>query len=906
MKKSINYFFLFCVFTLLMLSCNTSLKVISPKVEMQKNPEGINTLTPRFSWQLHSDNQGLEQTSYQIQVALSEGDLLKQRNLVWNSNITETDKSILIPYRGAPLKSGTTYFWRVKINSNLGESNWSEIGKWSTSLLNISDWKAKWIGENKMSNPNETKKGNTRLAARYLRKTFVLENKEIKRAVLYISGIGLYKAYINSQSVTDDVFTPTQSWFSKRIYFNTYDVTQFLQNDNNVLAVKLGNGRFFGMREGQTTGLPQLIAQLEIEYQDNTTGTVISDESWKVTSKGPIIANNEFDGEEYDARLELSGWNTTSYDDSAWETPELMNTRGMLTAQPNPNISIQERFTPLSIKKTTSDRYILDMGQNMVGWLKMSLKGKKDKPIVLRFAETLKNDTTLFVENLRSAKATDIYIPASDDMFTWEPTFTYHGFRFVEISGLDYKPKTTDFVGMVFYDRMETTGSFETSSEIINQIYKNAYWGIRGNYQGAPIDCPQRDERHGWLGDRSTGCFGESFIFDNSLLYSKWIQDIQDAQHQRGSISNVAPPYWFLYKDDVTWPSTYFHVADMLYQHFGDSSLIKTHYLSMKKYLEHIKEVSMEDYILTKDEYGDWCMPPESKELIFSKDPSRQTSKSVLSTTTYYNLLNLMVKFAEISSNQMDIQAYKKLATKIKAAYNEKYFDKNTAKYDNNTVTANILSLRLGLVPSGYEKRVFDNIVKKTEKDFGGHVSTGVVGIQHLMRGLTENGNVDLAYKIATNETYPSWGYMVKKGATTIWELWNGDTADPAMNSGNHVMLLGDLLIWFYEDLAGIKNAPGSIAFKKLLMVPSFPKDLDYVKASFKSVYGEIGSSWVKKNGTFNWEIKIPGNTSAVVRIPIEIKISDIKQKGVIIKTITDEYTELELGSGIYSIDGIY
>jgi alpha-L-rhamnosidase len=323
----------------------------------------------------------------------------------------------------------------------------------------------------------------------------------------------------------------------------------------------------------------------------------------------------------------------------------------------------------------------------------------------------------------------------------------------------------------------------------------------------------------------------------------------------------------------------------------------------MKRYLERIQEVSMQDYILTKDTYGDWCMPPERQDLIHSQDPARKTAGPVLSTTMYYSLLNLMIEFAEMTGHPDDIPVYRELAGKIRDAYNATYFKADSAWYDNNTVTANILSLQLGLVPEDYEERVFENIVRKTERDFGGHVSTGVLGIQQLMRGLTRHGNVDLAYKIATNTTYPSWGYMIEKGATTIWELWNGDTADPAMNSGNHVMLLGDLIIWYYEELAGIKNYPGSVAYKKLLMEPKFPQGLSHVKASYKSVYGEIQSEWHREGDAFSWDITIPANTSAVVRLPRELQITAPHGEGVRKVTQTDTGIEIELGSGSYHIE---
>ncbi len=900
------YFLIGLTLSILVAGCQgATVKIESLKTEMQENPQGLGTSTPRFSWQITSGQPDLQQKTYQIQVARSEQDLKKGTNLLWDSGVIPSDLSILVPYSGENLSPRDVYYWRVKISTNQGETAWSKINHWSMTLPD-SGWKAQWIGENALSNPGETNQKNTRLAARYLRKPFDSKQKP-KRAVLYISGQGAHEAYINGKRVSNDVLAPAVSWFPEKVYYNTYDVTSLIGKNTNMLAVKLGNGRYFGMRDAWSImfGLPRLLAQLEIEYRDGSTDVIVSDNSWKVTSKGPIIANNEFDGEEYDARLELPGWDKTDYDDSAWKQADIMDApKGKLTVQPNPSIRVMEEVKPVSITKLADGKFIMDMGQNMVGWVTINrLKGKKDQPVTMRFAELLNPDGTLYMANLRGAKVTDIYTPVKDGEFSWEPSFVFHGFRFVEISGLDYQPELSSFTGKVIYDEMETTGQFETSNETINQIFKNAYWGIRGNYRNMPTDCPQRDERQGWLGDRTTGCFGESFIFNNALLYSKWLQDIEDSQSPQGSISDVSPRYWTIFNDDVTWPAAYFYGAKMLWQNYGDTEPIKKHYASMKRYMEHIQEVSMQDYVLTKDTYGDWCMPPESQELIHSRDPSRTTAGPVLSTTVYYSLLDLMCEFAAITGNEGDIPGYKELAARLKDAYNARFFNVDSALYDNNTVTANMLSLRLGLVPEGYEKKVFGNIVRKTEVDFNGHVSTGVLGIQHLMRGLTEHGNVNLAYKIASNRTYPSWGYMIEKGATTIWELWNGDTADPAMNSANHVMLLGDLLIWFYEDLAGIKNHPETTAYKKLLMEPKFPEGLSHVKAAYKSVYGEIKSEWKKENGTFHWDITIPGNSSAVIRLPKALNIITPTGEGVRNVTETETGIEIELGSGSYQLN---
>jgi alpha-L-rhamnosidase len=720
-------------------------------------------------------------------------------------------------------------------------------------------------------------------------------------------------AFINGERITDDVFVPVVSDYNNTAYYNVYDVKDLLNKGKNTIGVTLGNGRYFSMiiPGFKSYGIPSLYSQLEVEYADGEKQTFVSDETWKVTSKGPIVANNEFMGEEYDANKEMPGWNKNGFDDSSWAAVDLMTIPAKrFLAQQNPPMRVQDEITPTSIVRRSDGAYIIDMGQNMVGWLDISLIGKKDSTISMRFAEILNPDTTLYLANLRRVRDNyDKYTPSKDGKFEWEPNFTYHGFRFVEVKGLDYEPSVKDFTGKVVYDKMKTTGSIETSNPLVNQIHKNAYWGIRSNYRGMPTDCPQRDERLGWLGDRATGCYGESYIFDNALLYEKWMQDIEDGMDEEGRIPSVAPTQWTILPGDITWPSAFFYAADMIRTKFGDERPIKKYYPAMKRFVEFVKNNTMENYIVLKDQYGDWCMPPESQELIHSKDPARKTAPEVLSTTVFYDLLNKMKGYAVIAGCPDDTTEYAELATNIKDAYNKKFFDPETGRYDNNTVTANILSLRLGLVPEGYEQKVVDNIVEKTNVDFDGHVSTGVLGIQHLMRGLTETGNLDLAYKILTNDTYPSWGYMVKNGATTIWELWNGNTADPAMNSGNHVMLLGDLIVWYYENLAGIKNAPGSTAFKDIVISPVFPEGLDMVDASFDSPYGPIKSHWSNKDGKLKLDVTVPGNASALVRLPENmVSLDAIKaQLGTVegVEGVTSDAGEVavKIGSGTYHFE---
>ena len=905
----------------LVLSCcgEKPQQVTDLRVELLENPVGVGERTPRFSWRIASAKPDVMQTGYRVVVARSEKDLEEGGNLVWDSGDVPADQSVFVEYAGQPLESRGDYFWKVRVATSKGDTLWSDGARWSMALLDEGDWQARWIGIDSALNATDRLDGLTRLAARYLRKDFGVDGK-IGKARLYISGLGLYECYVNGKKVSEDVFAPTTTDFTKHVNYNVYDVTDLVRGGDNAIGVILGNGRFFSPRVSINTplqaipamrdfGFPKLLAQLEIETEDGNRTVIASDESWKLTTDGPIVENSEFDGEKYDANRELGRWSEAGYDDSAWlSARSVAAPEGKIVAQGNPNIRIMEEIDPVSITALGDSAYILDMGQNMVGWLALTLKGEKDKPVKMRFAETLKPDGSLYMDNLRGALVTDVYTPASDGVFSWEPRFTYHGFRFVELTGLDKKPDLKSFKGKVIYDDMETTGSFESSNDLLNQIYKNAYWGIRGNYRSMPTDCPQRDERMGWLGDRATGCFGESFMFRQALLYEKWLQDIEDEQRESGQLSDVSPAYWPFWGDNVTWPAAYICAADMLYSQYGDVRPIEKHYASMKKWMDYVRETMMENDLVIRDIYGDWCMPPERQDLIHSADPARKTDGRLLASSFYYRLLNTMSKFARLSGHDADIAGYRELAAKIREAYNKEFLDAGNGQYANNTVTANIVSLQQGLVPDSLGEKVFENLSARTEGEFGSHVSTGLIGIQFLMRGLTQHGRGDLAYAIATNTTYPSWGYMIDKGATTIWELWNGDTADPAMNSGNHVMLLGDLMSWYYECVAGIKSDPVQVGFKKIVMEPYFPEGLDWVNASTETLYGKVASHWRKSADGLSWKIEIPANTTASIRIPAP-SVDAVTEGGKpalnhpavrASKFSTDGFVTLEVGSGTF------
>ncbi len=899
---------------------DAQIRITNPRCEMLTNPLGIDIKEPRLSWQINSTQRNVQQTSYHIIVSSAKEKLERNEGDLWNSGKINSSQSVHVLYTGKILTSTMKCYWKVKVFTNKGESVWSEPAYWTMGLLNKIDWKAKWIGYDKAS-PWDSITQWSRLSARYFRKEFQ-SSQTLKRATVYIVGLGLYELYLNGKRIGDQVLAPAPTDYRKSVLFNAYDITDQIKRGDNVIATVLGNGRFFTMRQNykpkkiNTFGFPKMLLQLEMEYADGTKKMIVSDETWKLNVDGPIRSNNEYDGEEYDATKEFKGWNDIGFNDKSWLKPQLVKApAGKINAQITDPIKVMKTISPVSIKNVSSGKYILDMGQNFSGWIKMKVKGKRGQIVKLRFAESLQPNGELYVANLRDAKVTDVYTLRGEGMEEWHPSFVYHGFRYVEITNYPGESTIDDFEGQVVFDDLQTIGSFHCSDSIINKIYTNAWWGIASNYKGMPLDCPQRNERQPWLGDRATGSGGEAFMFDNAKLYAKCLDDIEESQTADGAIPDVAPAFWNYYSDDVTWPATYLLVADMLYRQVGDQRSIIKHYASMKKWMEYMKSKYMKNFILTKDKYGDWCVPPESLELIRSKDSLRNTNGELIATAYYYQLLQYLQKFAVIAGKQNDIEIYTALAQNIRLAFNKKFFNKQKSYYDNNTVTANLLPLYFGITPDSVKGAVFNNIYNKIKITDKMHISTGVIGTQWLMRGLTNFQRSDIAYTLASNKTYPSWGYMTKNGATTIWELWNGNTANPQMNSQNHVMLLGDLIIWLYEDIAGIKSDDNEVGFKKIIMKPEMIDGLTEAKASYKSMYGTVTSDWHYNHAQgFQWEIIIPANTTATVYLPADVPENVIVDErrdilhdpDIKFLKMDGKYAVAEIGSGSYSFNSVF
>ena len=712
----------------------------------------------------------------------------------------------------------------------------------------------------------------TRLPARMLRKEFQMA-KIPPRATAYISGLGYYELYVNGQKVSDDVLAPALTDYDKRVFYRTYDVTALLRRGGNAIGILLGNGRFFAPRRyvpffTRNFGYPKALFQLDIEAGNGQRVRIATDASWKVTDRGPIRANNDYDGEEYDARLEQTGWNKPGFRDDAWRAAQIVDPpQGTLCAQASNPIRVMREVKPLKITQPEPGVFVFDMGQNMVGWCRVQVSGPAATRISLRHAEVLRPEGHLYLDNLRSARQMDVYTLKGGGVEVYEPRFTSHGFQYVELRGFPGTPTLETLTGRVVNDAMEEHADFATSSAVLNHIYRNILWGDRGNYHSIPTDCPQRDERQGWLGDRSAECRGESYMFDVSNFYAQWVDNIADSINGEGRINDLAPAYWPMYSENVVWPASFFLVAEMLRRQYGDVRVIEKHYSTMKRWIGHMCGLIQDD-LMPVDVYGDWCVPPKSLTVIHSTDPAMRTAPTVIGTTYFYFLLRLMSNFAVISGNPDDQKTFDDLASRMKAAFNTKFLHPQSGRYDNGTQTSSILALALGLAPEDRRKAIFDSLVQNIVVETKGHLGTGLVGGQWLMQTLTDGGGADLACQIASQSTYPSWDYMIRRGATTIWELWNGDTANPAMNSRNHLMLVGDLCTWFYENLAGIQADSDRPGFKHIVVRPILAGDLKFVRASHRSPYGKIAADWNRDGMRFTLRLSIPPNTTATVFVP--------------------------------------
>ncbi len=785
------------------------------RCEYLVNPVGIDVTAPRLSWTLESTDpeaRGQSQTAYQIQVAATLSELLEGRAERWDSGRVESDATAQIVYEGSELVSGTVCWWRVRTwDRNDENSDWSEAAHWSMGLLDSTDWRAQWVcGEavpdTTLGKPKSEVVGDFSdlhlPPPSYIRKELTID-RPVRRAVVYATALGIYELHLNGQRIGEDYFTPGWTDYRKRVYYNTYDITDQLQPGENALGAILADGWYaghiaFGRTRARYGAEPMLRLQLTVEYEDGQVETVGSDESWSV-GRGPLLEADLLMGEAYDARKEIDGWAEPGFDAAAWK-PCRKADAPQIALEAYPGVTVQKicEIPAQTVREPAPGVFVYDLGQNMVGWVRLNVRGPAGTVIKLRFAEVLDTDGTVYTANLRDARNWDRYILNGSGDEIWEPHFTFHGFRYVEVCGYPGHPPLDAVTGIVLHSAAPVTGVFECSNAMVNQLVHNILWGQRGNYFEVPTDCPQRDERLGWTGDTQvflpTGCYN----MDTAAFISKWLIDLEDSQNDAGVYAHVAPDVGFGF-DSPAWADAAIICPYVLYRFYGDTRVIERHYDAMCKYIQYLEKNS-EEYIRPAIGFGDWV------------SLNADTPKDLIATAYFAYVAGLLGEMADVIGRAEDAKKFGELSQRVTAAFNEAYVNEEGV-VKGDTQTSCVLPLAMDLLPETGRATVVDRLIRDLMVR-NWHLSTGFVGLPHLLPVLTRSGRTDIAYRLLLNETFPSWGYEIKHGATTIWERWDGWTEefgfqDVGMNSFNHYAY-GAVGEWLYATVGGISEGePG-------------------------------------------------------------------------------------------------
>jgi alpha-L-rhamnosidase len=848
------------------------------RCDYRVEPLGTDSPQPQLSWVTKSEKRAWKQTAYQILVADSKELLNKDTGNLWDSGKVTSGQSSHVVYQGKPLQSRMSCWWKLRTWDGDGKpSCWSEISFWTMGLLNQGDWQGQWIGyDEKTPAAPEVPAASTVAKdekpklilppASYLRKEFTTE-KTVELAVVYVSAMGLYQLHINGQIVGKDYFTPGWTDYNKRLYYQTYDVTDMLRKGPNAIGAILADGWYsgcvgFGHKRFYYGNYPRLLGQLELRYSDGTTEIICTDSSWKA-GYGPILEADFLMGETYDARLEIPGWDKPGFDDSIWQSVAVTEkTDTMLQGYPGVTVQQMKELKPIALAEPKPGVYVFDLGQNFAGVARLKVKGAAGDKVVLRFAEMVMPDGMIYTENLRTARCVDTYIlKGTAQQEVYQPYFTYHGFRYVELTGCASVPKPDDITGIVLHSNTPPTGSFACSNEMVNKLYSNIVWSQRSNFLEVPTDCPQRDERLGWTGDAQIFIRTATYNMDVAAFFNKWLIDLEDNQKANGAFTDIAPnliiePFLPASKNaSPAWGDAGIICPWTIYQVYGDTHIIQKHYKAMQRWIEYLRKNSS-NFLRPDEGYGDWV------------SINADTPKDVVSTAYFAYSARLLSKMALAIGKTADAQEYENLFQRIKIAFDNAYVS-NDAQVKGNTQTSYVLALYFDLLPDHKKARAAEHLVNSLkEKNY--HLSTGFLGLSYLMPTLTEIGRNDLAYRLLTNDTFPSWGYSIKNGATTIWERWNGWTEEngfyePGMNSFNHYSF-GAVGQWLFSVVAGIDTEePG---FKKIIIKPQPGADITWAKGDYNSINGPISSHWQIKDDTFALDVTIPANTTAKVYIP--------------------------------------
>ena len=869
------------------------------RCEYLTDPLGIESTRPRLSWILESDERGQMQRAYQVLAARSEDKLAADQGDLWDSGKVASDQTAHVAYAGKPLQSGMRVYWKVRAwDKDDTPSAWSRTAVWQMGLLSPSDWKAKWIGIRRpVPEP---------LPARpspMFRKTFAL-NKPVKRAVLRASALGVYELRINGQRVGDQLLAPEWTDYHTRVQYQTYDVTPMLASGRNAIGATLGDGWYAGrigichiVADGPLRGFYgtklRLLVQMDVEFEDGGTETIVTDGTWKATDDGPIRRACILDGEVQDARKQMPGWDTAAFDDSAWEPVEVQDRiDAKLVAQPNEPIRVTQELRPVAVTEPKPGVYVFDMGQNMAGWCRLRVNGPAGTTVTLRHAEVLDADGNIYRDNLRmkpyaenrklkwadqlGARQEDQYILRGGGEEIFEPHFTYHGFRYVEVTGLPAKPSLDALTGRVFHSTPPMAGKFECSSPLLNRLMQNIVWTHRDNMHGIPTDCPQRDERMGWTGDMLAFAQPACFNMDMAAFFTKWARDLRDDQADDGRYPDFAPhPYDSnkLFSGVPAWGDVGVVLPWRMYVNYADTRLIEEHFESARRWVDWIHKHNPD--LLWKNnrnnDYGDWLNGDTLKlEMFGYPQGGCQVPKETFATAFFQHSTELLAKMAAVIGRDDDAKKYGRLAEDIRQAFIKAYV-KDDGEVAGNAQASYAIALHFDLLPEEKRPIAAKRMVERIEA-YKNHISTGFHTTVMLMRELTRSGRNDVAYMLLNNRTIPSWLYEIDQGATTIWERWDGYVKgrgfqDPNMNSFNHYAI-GSVGEWMYRTIVGINPDEQQPGYKHFVLRPQPGGGLTWAKGSYESIRGRIASEWKVEDGKLMLDVTIPANTTATVYVP--------------------------------------